>query len=298
MQQSVGKARLRLQRMAESMAEVKQRAQVERLALVLGDDPRLHRNAGGDGVFERGGFAGEHLRAVRFQPAEEGRIAQQAILEHLGITGAHFAIRQSAQHQRIDQHQRGLVEGADQVLARPRIDRGLAADRAVDLCQQRGRHLHEAAAALHDRAGEAHQITHHPAAECNHVILAGDAERQQPVAQLLQHAPGLGVLARFDHEPVGGIAGGGEIAFERFPVEAVGVGIGHHRHCAGAAIAFEERRGGLGEAPQQPFLDHHLIGAPGQRHFDHSHWSIASMMARAVSAWGPFSLTTRMGASA
>ena len=190
------------------------------------------------------------------------------------------------------------MEGADQVLARLGVDRGLAADRAVDLCQQGRRHLHEAAAALHNRAGKADKVAHHPAAQRDHMILAGHAERQQPVAQALEHAPTLGVLARFDHEPVGGITGGGEIAFQRGAVKPVGVGIGHHRHLARMAVALEERRGRFGEAREQALFDHHVIGAPGQRNFDHSHWSIASMMARAVSAWGPFSLTTRIGASA
>ncbi len=43
-QQPVGKARLRLQRMAEGVAEIEQRAHPGRLALVGGDDPRLGRD--------------------------------------------------------------------------------------------------------------------------------------------------------------------------------------------------------------------------------------------------------------
>ena len=50
------------------------------------------------------------------------------------------------------------MEGADEVLARRHVDRGLAADRAVDLGEQGGGDLDEAAAALEDRRGEADQI--------------------------------------------------------------------------------------------------------------------------------------------
>jgi hypothetical protein len=46
-----------------------------------------------------------------------------------------------------------------------RVDPGLAAHRAVDLRQKRGRHLHEAHAPAQDRGGETHQIADHPAAE-------------------------------------------------------------------------------------------------------------------------------------
>ena len=45
MQQPVGKAGLRLERMAEGVAEIEQGARAGGLALVLGDDPRLGLDA-------------------------------------------------------------------------------------------------------------------------------------------------------------------------------------------------------------------------------------------------------------
>src|SRR3546814_5535820 len=58
----------------------------------------------------------------------------------------------------VDQHPPGLVEGADQVLAVPRVDPGLAADRTVDLRQQRRRDLHEVEAAERHRRRDSGEI--------------------------------------------------------------------------------------------------------------------------------------------
>ncbi len=135
------------------------------LALVLGDDLGLHLHRAADGVRQRRGVAGQHARAVGLQPGEERRIAQQAVLDDLGVAAAHLARRQAVEHVQVGQHQPRLVEGADQVLAARRIDRGLAADRGVDLGQQGGRDLHEVDAALVDRGREAGEIADHAAAE-------------------------------------------------------------------------------------------------------------------------------------
>ena len=78
------------------------------------------------------------------------------------------------------------MERADQVLAVRRIDAGLAADRGIDLRQQRGRHLHEIDAAPHDRRGKAGEIADHAAAERDHEIVALDARRDQRLADLLE----------------------------------------------------------------------------------------------------------------
>ena len=57
------------------------------------------------------------------------------------------------------------MEGADEVLALRRVDAGLAADRGIDLRQQRGRDLHEVHAAASDRGGKAGEVADDAAAK-------------------------------------------------------------------------------------------------------------------------------------
>ena len=63
------------------------------------------------------GITGKQGIEVRFEPGEERRIADQAVLDHLGEPGTQFARRQGAEGVRVDHHGVGLVEGADKVLA-------------------------------------------------------------------------------------------------------------------------------------------------------------------------------------
>ena len=68
MQQPVGEAGGGLQRMAEGVAEIEQRA-LAGLALVARHDRGLGAAGGRDGVFARGA-AGEDLGVVGFEPAK------------------------------------------------------------------------------------------------------------------------------------------------------------------------------------------------------------------------------------
>ena len=87
--------------------------------------------------------AGENVLPVLFKPGEERRIAEQAIFGDFGIAGAKIALGQCVEHGGVGKHQHRLMKCADQILALGRIDPGLAADRGIDLGQQRRRHLHE-----------------------------------------------------------------------------------------------------------------------------------------------------------
>ena len=89
----------------------------------------------------------------------------------------------------------------------------------------------------------------------------------------------------------------GQISLDPGGIEAVGVLIRDERHFAPASIACQQPRRCRANPAQQARFNHHIIGAARQRHGNYSHWSIASIIARAVSAWGPFSLMMRMGAS-
>ena len=110
--------------------------------------------------------------AIRLQPVEEVRVADQADLRHLGVAGAELALRQRVERVGVGEDQGGLQESADEVLAMPRVDAGLAADAGIDLRQQGGRHLHEAHAAPCDRRGEAGEVADDAAAERHHHVAA------------------------------------------------------------------------------------------------------------------------------
>ena len=49
--------------------------------------------------------------------AKKSGVADQAVFDDLGIAGAQLARRQGVEAGGVDQHQRRLVEGADQILA-------------------------------------------------------------------------------------------------------------------------------------------------------------------------------------
>ena len=131
-----------------------------------------------------------------FEPEEEVLVVDQAIFDHFGIAGGELARRERIERREVRQHQLGLVEGADQVLAVRRIDAGLAADRAIDLRQQRGRHLHEIHAAPGNRGGKAGQIADDAAAQRDDQVAAFEPGREDAFDRLAEEGPGLGALAR------------------------------------------------------------------------------------------------------
>ena len=131
MEQPVGKPGGGFQRMAERVAEIEQRS-LAVLAFVARDDRRLGAARGGDGVFARRA-AGKDLGVVGFEPGEERRVTQHAVLGNLGIPGAELTWRQRVEDRGVGDHQHRLMESPDQVLALRRIDSSLAADRRVHL---------------------------------------------------------------------------------------------------------------------------------------------------------------------
>ena len=73
--------------------------------------------------------------------------------------------RQRAEHRRVDDDRVRLIERADQVLAERMVDADLAADGAVDLREQRRRHMHQRDAPQVGRRREARHVADHAAAE-------------------------------------------------------------------------------------------------------------------------------------
>ena len=151
MQQALRKFRRRLESVPERVAEIEQRA-LAGLTLVASHDGSLHAAARRDRVLARRP-AREHFRPVGLEPGEESLVSEQAIFGDLGITGAELARGERVEQRGVGDHQDRLVEGADEILAMARVDGGLAADRGIDLRQERGRHLHVIDAAAHHRGG-------------------------------------------------------------------------------------------------------------------------------------------------
>ena len=101
------------------------------------------------------------LRASR--RSRRSRIS--AVLDDLGEPGGELALGQRRERVGVREHHARLVEGADHVLAERMVDRGLAADRGVDLREQRRRDLDERHAALIDGRGEAGEVADDAAAQ-------------------------------------------------------------------------------------------------------------------------------------
>ena len=135
-----------------------------------------------------------------FQPVEELMIAEQAVLDNFGVAAPDFARGQGFENVEVTQDQARLPEGADQVLALLVVDGCLAADRGIDLSQQRRGNLYEIDAALDDAGGESGQIANYAAAERNHQIPAVDLAGDQLTAEIFQRRESLGVLASRQHD--------------------------------------------------------------------------------------------------
>ncbi len=90
-----------------------------------------------------------------------------AVLDDFVESRTKLASRQRLQERRIDGDDRWMVERPDEILAERMVDAHLAANRAVDLREKRGRHLHERYAAQVRGGDEARHIADDAAADCN-----------------------------------------------------------------------------------------------------------------------------------
>ena len=146
------------------------------------------------------GAARKDIGVIFFQPGEERFVTEQSIFGDFGVAGAELARRQRIEHGSIGDHQHRLMERTDQIFSLRRVDAGLAADRGIDLRQQRSRHLHEIDAAAQDRGSKAGEVADHAAAERNHEIVALDLGCDQSLAHLFEDGIALGALAFLDDD--------------------------------------------------------------------------------------------------
>ncbi len=250
------------ERVTERMAEVEQRA-VALLALVpchgCGLGPATRRNG-----FGAGRAAREDGLPLPFEPGEERRVIDQAIFDDLGVTGPELPLRQRREAIRIGEHQRRLVEGADEILAVAGIDAGLAADGGIHLGQETRRNLHEAHPALGRRRDEAREIAHDAPAQRHDDIAALEPSGLDGLAHPHERIEGFRSLARLDFDDGRAQAGGIEACLQPGQVVARHIGVRHHR--AGRA----RRQGGDAVACrlEQRGADQDFIGAGPESHRD------------------------------
>ncbi len=125
------------------------------------------------------GIALQYARAILLEAQEQLDIADDAALQGLVQSRTKFAVRQSLEHPRIDEHDAGMIERSDQVLARHEIHSGLAANRGIHLCEHRGWYLHQLDAAHVERGQQSAHVAHHSAAQRDHNGLAVRAQTRQ-----------------------------------------------------------------------------------------------------------------------
>ena len=159
-----------------------------------------------------------------------------------------------------------LVEGADQILAVGGIDRGLAADRGIDLRQQRGRNLHVIEAAPHYRRGEAGKIADDATAERNHQIAALHPRRDDRLADLLEHSIAFRGLAGRHDGAVHRHAGSGQRRLGARQHVARHVVVGDNENLG----ARPQRRDPRAKSGNNAAFDDDLVAARTEQNLDNS----------------------------
>ena len=154
-----------------------------------------------------------------------------------------------------------LVEGAHQVLAVRRVDRRLAADRGIDLGQERCRDLDQGHATLEAGGCETRQIAHHAAAERHHAVAAFEFHGQQAVAHGREPAVGFGAFSRGHQHGAVADASGIKTGLQRTEMVAGDVFVADDP----ASGAGRQGRDAAASRRDQAWTDKHLVGARAQR---------------------------------
>ena len=176
--------------------------------------------------------------ALRLEPGEEGGIAEKAVFRDFGIACREFAAGQRVEKGDVGKDGARLVERADEILAVRRIDAGLAADRGIDLGQQRRRNLDEVDAAAQDRCGKAGEIADDAATQA--MIIS---RRSMPAASRPSHSIGEMRDSSWSPRPparrlsVDSIPAAARLARKRFKVKLRDIAVGDD----GGDRASEER---------------------------------------------------------
>jgi hypothetical protein len=246
------------------------------------------------GVFAQRRVASEQSRTVGVAPGEEVGIADQAVFHDFGVTGLEFALGQRVEHGEVCEHERGLVECADEIFAGGGVDRGLAPHARIDLRKQRRGQLDEVAAALEDRRGKTGEIANHPAAEREDMVAALDFLGKQPVDRRGEVFPALGRLAGREDAPRRLVSGRMQCLLDYRAPGGMDVAVGDHRDTplAQSAVAM------LNQSGEQSRAHDDFVGPTGDVDRDYSHSLIPLRTLPTVRECGPLVLFTWIGACA
>ena len=175
------------------------------LSLVLGDDLDLRPGRPFDDLGEgtglhRRGVGPDDRVPVGFERHEQRLVAERRHLHDLAHRGPALSLGEGTEGGDVDDDGRGLVEGAEQVLALGKVDAGLAADGRVDLGDERGRDLDPGHAPQVRGGEEARRIAERAAADRDERVASLDPQPGVLARRLADHRELLGGLARGQHD--------------------------------------------------------------------------------------------------
>ena len=118
----------------------------------------------------------------------KGIVAQQGMLEHLGIAREEIVVRECLQEGCVDDDEAGTTERAHLVLQSVEVDPCLTARTGIDHCEERRGHVDIVDASLERTSHKATEVGHHAAAQIDEARMA----RCPELAQLLPYVGGSG----------------------------------------------------------------------------------------------------------
>ena len=198
--------RHRFQRVADGVPEVQNPAEAG-LAFVGADDLRLDPGGLGDGGEQHRGVPGEERPGAGPEPVKERAARDHPVFDDLKQARPELAPRQRGEHGGVGHDYGRLVKGADQVLAERVVHARLAANGAVHLREERGRHMRQRDAAQERRRRKPSHVAYDTAADSHHRAPAIGAAANQPLVDVLRCADGLVAFAVW-HEDHGHVAQG------------------------------------------------------------------------------------------
>ena len=180
---------------------------------ILGDDGGLRADAQLDRLDEGIRITPRHGVRAGFDLRERLLACEHRGLDDLAESARVLGVVEGREDLGVAEHLGGLVEGACEVLSRVEVDGGLAADRRVDLGEERGRDLDHGQAALEERCAEAREVAHRAAAVGHEDGAAGERGPCAELERLPEDGERLDVLAAVELQrrpPCGERTVGGE----------------------------------------------------------------------------------------
>src|SRR6266567_6332036 len=145
-------------RVTDRMTKIEQRARAGSIKLIFGDDVGFYLDIA----------ANERLKLAKidmFKRVEHFRVGNDRVLDDFSEALIEFTARQRFEKIDIVNHERRMMNCADQIFPGARVHAGFSANRAVHHGEQRGRNLHVRNSTMENRRDESRNIADHPAAK-------------------------------------------------------------------------------------------------------------------------------------